>query len=152
MREEHELCLVAEIDVSTPNGPRRGKSKHYENLMWPVRTWIHVCPVSGRMHQFFLSKCGRTSTTTLLIVIPMLGFRSSIAVAQQSLFNVPSANVTPKGELFFQEQLNFGTAGESNLTTDIGLGKGFEVGLNVVLCRSEACGHGSGQRSIGAYR
>ncbi len=87
------------------------------------------------MHQFFLSKRRRTSTTTLLFVIPMLGFRSSIAVAQQSLFNVPSANVTPKGELFFQEQLNFGTAGESNSTTDIGLGKGFEVDLNVMHVR-----------------
>lgn len=32
MREEHELCLVAEIDASMPNGPRRGKSQTLRKL------------------------------------------------------------------------------------------------------------------------
>ncbi len=53
------------------------------------------------------------------------------AAAQQSLWNVPSGTATQRGGFFFQEQLNLARTGESNLTTAIGLGKGFEVGLNL---------------------
>lgn len=56
-------------------------------------------------------------------------------MAQQSLFNVPSLKSTAQGSLFFQEQLNFGHTGESNLTTDAGLGAGLDVGLNVFHVR-----------------
>jgi len=51
--------------------------------------------------------------------------------AQQNLFNVPSSEITEKGEFFFQEQLNLGRTGISNTTFDYGLGHGFEVGLNL---------------------
>lgn len=53
------------------------------------------------------------------------------AYSQQNLFNVPSATITDQHEVFFQEQLNLGAFGESNLTIDYGLGNNWEVGLNV---------------------
>ena len=56
----------------------------------------------------------------------------SIAGAQQNLFNVPSAEITPKGGLFFQQQFNVNKYIQSSTTIDYGLGRGYEVGLNVI--------------------
>lgn len=56
---------------------------------------------------------------------------STNAYAQQSLFNVPSAKVTAPGDFFFQEQLAFTKTGESNLVTETGLWKNFEVGIGI---------------------
>lgn len=53
------------------------------------------------------------------------------AVSQQSLFNAPSSDITTRQKLFVQEQLNFNNQQISNLTIDYGLGKGFEIGMNV---------------------
>ena len=54
-------------------------------------------------------------------------------IAQQSLFNVPSISVTKKKEAFFQEQLNATSDGNVfNFNSAYGLGKGFEVGINLV--------------------
>lgn len=64
--------------------------------------------------------------TTLMIA----GFCGT-ALGQQNLFNVPSSDITEKGQWFFQEQLNLASSGVSNTTIDYGLGKGFEVGLNL---------------------
>lgn len=51
--------------------------------------------------------------------------------AQQNLFNVPSGQITKRGELFFQQQFNFaGGVGTSNTTVDVGVGRGWEVGFN----------------------
>ncbi len=44
----------------------------------------------------------------LVFSISALVLLSSIASAQQNLFNVPSGIITPKGELFFQQQFNVG--------------------------------------------
>jgi len=46
---------------------------------------------------------------------------------------VPSADITEKGQFFFQQQFNFFTAaiGTSNTTIDYGLGHELEIGLNV---------------------
>ena len=53
------------------------------------------------------------------------------AHAQQNLFNVPSGQITKKGEVFFQQQFNWTKPlGTSNTTLDFGLGRGWEVGLN----------------------
>jgi len=52
--------------------------------------------------------------------------------AQQNFFNVPSFEITAKKKLFVQEQLNINQIIQSNLTLDYGLGKNFQVGLNVV--------------------
>lgn len=52
--------------------------------------------------------------------------------AQQNFINVPSAEVTQKNGLFFQQQLNFNELIQSNTTIDFGLGKGVEIGVNVL--------------------
>jgi len=57
------------------------------------------------------------------------------ARAQQNMFNVPTGTITPRGQIYFQEQNNLGETGESQLTLDVGLGKGFEIGLNVLHVR-----------------
>ena len=53
------------------------------------------------------------------------------AISQQSLFNAPSSDITTRYKLFVQEQLNFNNQHISNLTLDYGLGKGFEICMNV---------------------
>jgi hypothetical protein len=53
------------------------------------------------------------------------------ARAQQDMFNVPTGTITPRGQIYFQNQLEFGETAESELTLDFGLGKGFEVGMNI---------------------
>jgi hypothetical protein len=55
-----------------------------------------------------------------------------VAQAQQNFINVPSSEATKKGKLFFQQQLNFNELLQSNTTLDLGLGKGFEAGINVL--------------------
>ncbi len=58
---------------------------------------------------------------------------SPCAYAQQNLFNVPSGIITKPGELFFQEQFNFAVpGGTSNSTFDVGVGNGWEVGVNML--------------------
>ena len=52
-------------------------------------------------------------------------------MAQQSLFNVPSSEITERGRWFFQEQLNLSRSGVSNTTLDYGIGHGMELGLNL---------------------
>lgn len=54
------------------------------------------------------------------------------ANGQQSLFNVPSSEITKQKGFFLQEQLNFNDIIQSNLTLDWGLGKGWEIGTNIV--------------------
>ncbi|GAA4466028.1 hypothetical protein GCM10023093_19350 [Nemorincola caseinilytica] len=54
-------------------------------------------------------------------------------IAQQSFFNVPSSDITPRRKLFFQQQFSFYRSGiQSNTTTSYGLGHGFEAGLNLL--------------------
>lgn len=51
--------------------------------------------------------------------------------SQQNFFNVPSSEITPKGKIFFQQQLNIyndNTSGSS--TFNYGVFKNFEIGLN----------------------
>ena len=53
------------------------------------------------------------------------------ARAQQNLFNVPSGQITRPGEVFAQQQFNLSyPIGTSNTTLDVGLGRGWEVGVN----------------------
>ncbi|MCA6364017.1 MAG: hypothetical protein IM638_13335 [Bacteroidetes bacterium] len=54
--------------------------------------------------------------------------------AQQNLFNIPSGDVTPKGKVFFQQQINFYShyrfTSKSHFVA--GLGNNFEAGINLV--------------------
>lgn len=67
-----------------------------------------------------------------LILFNMAVFWPMTGVTQQNLFNVPSSDITEKHKVFFQQQFNLTTAaGNCNTTVDYGLGKGFEVGVNL---------------------
>lgn len=67
---------------------------------------------------------------TLVVLLLICAF--SVIRAQQNFINVPSSDVTKKHKIFFQEQLNFNELIQSNSTIDFGLGKGFEIGANVL--------------------
>ena len=62
----------------------------------------------------------------VLIIVPF------VAKGQQNFINVPSSEVTKKGQVFFQQQFNFNELVQANSTFDYGLGKGFEAGFNVL--------------------
>ncbi|MEI7838921.1 MAG: hypothetical protein WCJ11_00295 [Methylococcaceae bacterium] len=67
----------------------------------------------------------------LLTALTIAGF-SSLSVAQQNLFNVPSSDITEKGKVFFQQQFNLSNvSGASNTTLDYGLGDELEMGINI---------------------
>ncbi len=53
-------------------------------------------------------------------------------IAQQNFINVPSSDITPKGRLFFQQQLNFNALFQSNSTFDLGIGYHSEIGVNLL--------------------
>lgn len=66
------------------------------------------------------------------IIILLLIIKNLVSVSQQNFINVPSSEVTKKHKLFFQQQINFNEIIQSNTTLDLGLGKGFEIGANVL--------------------
>lgn len=53
---------------------------------------------------------------------------------QQNLFNIPSGDINPKGEFFYQHQLNFYAWNDFETKSHLvyGLGKGWDAGLNFV--------------------
>lgn len=57
---------------------------------------------------------------------------TGITMAQQNFINVPSGEVTKAKKFFFQQQFNFNEIIQSNTTIDYGLGKGFEIGINIL--------------------
>lgn len=57
---------------------------------------------------------------------------SDTIYSQQNFINVPSSEVTDSNKGFFQQQINFGTSSQFNSTFEYGLGKGFEIGCNVI--------------------
>ncbi len=61
-------------------------------------------------------------------------FLSATCVAQQNLFNIPSGDITRKGKFFYQHQINMYSENqfESKSHLVYGLGKNWDVGLNVV--------------------
>ncbi|HRG01469.1 MAG TPA: hypothetical protein PKZ75_10155 [Bacteroidia bacterium] len=59
-------------------------------------------------------------------------FINYLLQSQQNFINVPSSEATTKHKLFFQQQINFNEIIQSNTTLDFGLGKGFEIGANVL--------------------
>lgn len=54
-------------------------------------------------------------------------------IAQQNLFNIPSGDVTEKNKIFYQHQINlYATKLESKAHFVYGLGKGWDIGANLV--------------------
>lgn len=68
----------------------------------------------------------RVTITFFLLAIGLYGY------AQQNFINVPSAEVTTQKKLFFQQQVNINEIIQTNSTLAYGLGKGFEIGANVL--------------------
>lgn len=66
----------------------------------------------------------------ILLLISLLNV--AFLFSQQNFINVPSSEVTKKHKLFFQQQVNINEQIQSNTTLDFGLGKGFEIGANVL--------------------
>ena len=74
-----------------------------------------------------------TRLARLAVALGAACYFAPAAAAQQNLFNVPSGDITKPGNLFFQQQFNFAaSAGTSNTTFDVGVGRGWEVGFNVL--------------------
>lgn len=57
-----------------------------------------------------------------------------VAVGQQNLFNIPSGDITAKGKVFYQHQLNFYSLKEFDSKSHLvfGTGRGWEIGVNLV--------------------
>lgn len=66
------------------------------------------------------------------IVLLFALLNSTLFHGQQNFINVPSAEVTTKRKLFFQQQINCNELIQSNSTLDYSLGKGFETGINLL--------------------
>lgn len=72
------------------------------------------------------------STRLRRLILFLLLFKGTVSLAQQSLFNVPSSEITPEGRLFFQQQINFSSVIQLNTTLNYGLKHNWEVGINLL--------------------
>ena len=68
------------------------------------------------------------------ILLITLSFAIQIsAICQQNFFNVPSSDITLNNKFFIQKQVNFLEKGlQSNTTISYGLGKKYEIGINLL--------------------
>jgi hypothetical protein len=69
----------------------------------------------------------------ILVIALGISMMSKMCFAQQNLFNIPSGDITPKGKIFYQHQINVYTNKfESKGHFVYGLGKQFDAGVNIV--------------------
>lgn len=67
------------------------------------------------------------------LIVLMFSLISVKLFAQQNFFNVPSSDITKKNKIFMQQQMNlFRENISSNSTFCYGLGKNYEIGLNIL--------------------
>lgn len=68
------------------------------------------------------------------IIVVFLFSLSLLSHAQQNLFNVPSGDITPIDQGFYQHQINFYSCQlqESKVHLTYGLGKNWDIGINLV--------------------
>lgn len=66
------------------------------------------------------------------ILVLLLLCHLSNGFSQQNFINVPSSEITTKNKVFFQQQININELIQSNTTLDYGLGRNFEVGINIL--------------------
>lgn len=75
-----------------------------------------------------------TPTRAILLSLFFVAVSTCTLHAQQNLFNIPSGDVTPTGEWFYQHQLNF--YGVDDLETKshfvYGIAEGWDVGVNFI--------------------
>jgi len=68
-----------------------------------------------------------------VIIIIFFVLLSQAVCAQQNLFNIPSGDITAKGKIFYQHQINlYQKELESKAHFVYGLGKGWDIGVNLV--------------------
>ncbi len=68
----------------------------------------------------------------LILLGLIISFFPVIAYTQQNLFNVPSSDITEKGQVFFQQQIDLVSRRGTGFTTfTYGLGNNAEVGMNL---------------------
>jgi hypothetical protein len=81
----------------------------------------------------------------LLVLVGLLLLPGRMARAQQNLFNIPAGDLTPRGKVFYQHQTNvYGPRdAESKNHFVYGLGRQWEVGLNVVNIKMDFRRRGS---------
>jgi hypothetical protein len=72
-----------------------------------------------------MKKCGTLAIFLLLFINSR---------AQQNLFNIPSGDINPKSELFYQQQFNFYKVNQLESKTHLvyGLGRRWDAGVNLV--------------------
>lgn len=69
----------------------------------------------------------------LLATLILILFSTIPSKAQQNFFNAPSSEITEKGRLFFQQQINLSNQSPVfNTTLDMGVGKNWEIGVNLI--------------------
>jgi hypothetical protein len=75
----------------------------------------------------------RHQASSIFVLVTVFLLSTSLAFAQQNLFNIPSGDITPQGKLFYQHQLNvYSSKLESKGHFVYGLGGGWDAGVNVV--------------------
>lgn len=74
------------------------------------------------MKKYFL----RMICATLILI------HGKTAIAQLTVFNVPSSEITDRAKISFQQQFEISEQIESTTTATYGLGKGWEAGLNLL--------------------
>ncbi len=74
----------------------------------------------------------RSQRAVFILLGLFIGFFPVIARTQQNLFNVPSSDITEKGQVFFQQQINLVSLRTTGFTTfTYGLGNNAEAGINL---------------------
>lgn len=67
---------------------------------------------------------------TLVVLLILISIKAN---SQQNLFNIPSGDITEKGKVFYQHQINiYQSKFESKGHFVYGLGKGWDIGANLV--------------------
>lgn len=67
------------------------------------------------------------------LILTIFSVSCSLLYSQQNLFNIPSGDITPKGKVFYQHQLNvYEKELESKGHFVYGLGSGWDAGLNLI--------------------
>lgn len=72
-----------------------------------------------------------TYTYTLWLALAFLVITNVNTLAQQTYFNVPSSDIVGKHEVAVQQQINIGESIRSATTLNYGIGREWEIGLNL---------------------
>lgn len=84
-------------------------------------------------HKMKIAALIKPQLKTFFIAVILILTSFVCTYAQQNLFNIPSADITTNKKVFYQHQLNvYGQKVESKSHFVYGLGKGWDIGVNLV--------------------